>query len=616
MSAGSGGDRLGARVAEFETAYLERARVETDLDGVTAVLAGRRHTDDPERVLGGWWCWPGEDEAVEVLPNPWDDRGAVSLYARYVQELGVQWAHALGAALDARHATARPRVYWELLVGPWLQLTLSQLLDRNLFVRAARALVPDGPMLAGSGLAVPATMWEATNLQLTDPWNALLIGEIAAARGLPQREVAVEALVTGPPERAAGGGALLGFARVAASRALRRLALGGPGGRRLALLGAHGLKPGEVVALNRAVGGVRPAQAATELAPASSGPLDDAARAALAAAGLDSGATDVPIAALLPRLLPRSLLEDYPSLIERSEAAFGADCAILDGSYSFIDAENEFVARSKVAGHPLAEVQHGGATLALASHPPSDFVAGPGSHFDRFFAWGPTAHAEALPHPRIVELRDRHHGGDDGVVIVEMLLPPQNQLLRFESIPLANQVYTELDRLNAFVEAVGPTRERLRLKRFPGLVAAAERPPALAKLPAAESRDRPTAVAWMESSRVAVLAYPDTPFIEAMLLGVPTIGLWGTDLWNWRDDAQEPFDALAAAGVVFSDPAAAATKLDEVYADADGVVGAAGDPGRAADVPRPLRDRRRLAQRVDHGPEGPAGARGMSARNA
>ncbi len=40
-------------------------------------------------------------------------------------------------------------------------------------------------------------------------------------------------------------------------------------------------------------------------------------------------------------------------------------------------------------------------------------------------------------------------------MIVEMLLPPHNQLLRFETFPLANQVFAELDRLNAFVEAVG-----------------------------------------------------------------------------------------------------------------------------------------------------------------
>ncbi len=58
----------------------------------------------------------------------------------------------------------------------------------------------------------------------------------------------------------------------------------------------------------------------------------------------------------------------------------------------------------------------------------------------------------------------------------------------------------------------------------------------------------------MQTARVAVLAYPDTPFIEAMVLGVPTIGIWDTKLWNWTDDAQKPFDALAAAGVVFSDP--------------------------------------------------------------
>jgi putative transferase (TIGR04331 family) len=71
----------------------------------------------------------------------------------------------------------------------------------------------------------------------------------------------------------------------------------------------------------------------------------------------------------------------------------------------------------------------------------------------------------------------------------------------------------------------------------------------------------------MARARVAVLSYPDTALIEAMLLDVPSIGLWPAWLWELRDDAREPFELLAAAGVVFDDPEAAAAQLDAVAAD-------------------------------------------------
>ena len=68
----------------------------------------------------------------------------------------------------------------------------------------------------------------------------------------------------------------------------------------------------------------------------------------------------------------------------------------------------------------------------------------------------------------------------------------------------------------------------------------------------------------MQSSRLVVIPYPDTPFIEALVIGVPTVGLWSKDLWEWRDDAADVLDALREANIVFDDPMAAAAHVDSV----------------------------------------------------
>jgi putative transferase (TIGR04331 family) len=111
------------------------------------------------------------------------------------------------------------------------------------------------------------------------------------------------------------------------------------------------------------------------------------------------------------------------------------------------------------------------------------------------------------------------------------------------------------------------TRARIVLKRFPSHLPDVARAPALAALPHRGPVRSRRAVDWMARARLAVLTYPDTPFIEALLLGVPTIGLWPAALWELRDDARAPFDLLAEAGVVFDDAAAAAAQLDAVAAE-------------------------------------------------
>ena len=105
------------------------------------------------------------------------------------------------------------------------------------------------------------------------------------------------------------------------------------------------------------------------------------------------------------------------------------------------------------------------------------------------------------------------------------------------------------------------------LKRFPSHLPDVLRAAELAALP----HDGPVrsrhAVDWMAHAALVVVSYPDTPFIEALLIGTPTIGLWPTRRWPLREDAREPFARLARLGVVFDDPDAAAAQLDAVAAD-------------------------------------------------
>ena len=96
-----------------------------------------------------------------------------------------------------------------------------------------------------------------------------------------------------------------------------------------------------------------------------------------------------------------------------------------------------------------------------------------------------------------------------------------------------------------FAGSVQTAHHALALKRFPYYAdVESEREPALEALRAPAAARRDLATDWMAKARLVVVPYADTPFIESMVMGAPTVGLWDPELWELRDDARPAFDAL------------------------------------------------------------------------
>ena len=270
---------------------------------------------------------------------------------------------------------------------------------------------------------------------------------------------------------------------------------------------------------------------------------------------------------LLPTLVPFSVLETHEELVRVSHRRCGPSSNLLHRNYAWDDVENEFLARSAAAGRTLAFGQHGGATFQLSVAPAERHMHRDGR---RYISWGAAVEPDVRPaaDPYVQSLRDTHRSGPH-VLLVEWMTPPYRYVYRFTTTPLANQAFVEQMRLVRFVEACGPIHRHLLLKGFPGPEAASARHPSLRALPLAERWRRRPAPYWMRRARLAVVTYPDTPFIEAMAIGVPTIGLWDPGLWEMRPDVVPHFDRLERLGVVHSDPRRCAAKVSEVYDSAD-----------------------------------------------
>lgn len=557
-----------AEIEDFERAFVARAGAASP-SRVDGILLGRE-SDLPQtdgRFVAGWWCRPGTDPRVTVLPNPWDDRPAIALYDQHSWQLTQALLVHLARTLDELHDVARPLVYWDLLLVQWLQGTVTAALDRLLFIDAARALAPDAPFLsAPATLRTPDTLAVASDDQLHDPWNVAFLRTVCERSGFALRDLPE----TPPPARRPASTLTVGHCIAALDAAPRVLSqrlvarrLGSPEGRRIALLGATSFSPLQLLALARDVPGLRVAPRSRDVLT-----LDASQPLCPGRDRLHINLTGAKrLGDLLPTLVPRSVLEDHSDLVRRSERRCGPPCNLVHRNYAWDDVENEFLARSAAAGKTLAFAQHGGATFQLAVAPTERHMHREGR---RYISWAASVEGNVRPaaDPYVQTLRDTHRGGSS-ILLVEWMTPPYSYVYRFTSTPMANQAFTEEMRLVRFVQAAGAVRARLLLKGFPGLAAAAHRHPALRALPMAERWRRRPAPYWMRHARLAVVAYPDTPFIEAMVIGVPTIGLWDPHLWGMRDDVAPHFERLQELGVVHSDPERCAAKVGEVYGSAD-----------------------------------------------
>jgi putative transferase (TIGR04331 family) len=139
-------------------------------------------------------------------------------------------------------------------------------------------------------------------------------------------------------------------------------------------------------------------------------------------------------------------------------------------------------------------------------------------------------------------------------------------VVRFAGQPLSNHGYESARMLSELVQQLPRGRRaQVALKRFPSVIGPVARPAVLEGLPA----DGPSggAAAWMAVSRLAVIPYLDTPLIESIVIGTPTVGLWNPSHWPLLGELEPLFARLRKLGIVHSEPAAAAAHIDAVYDD-------------------------------------------------
>lgn len=552
--------------------YIETARSVVGSNGKTAEMvvlsdAALPGAHDRSLYVGGW-C-RGSRRNTPTLPNPVDDRRLVRPLEQVAWDLRARMLARLTPSLNELHGTSHAVLYWNLFLGLWMLDTASVVIDRFLRCAAAHQIAPDARFVVAAPLDPPRTQAEGLRRHVTDRGNADLMGCLVEALGYPT----LSAHLVAPEDRQAGPAMSASSPVGSIADAVAHWATGAAiarGKERIVLLGYSQLRNSDLLRLRRRVAGLTLGTRAGlrhrldwlehDISP-------DIEKRSRLTAGKPDAVLEAVLAKSLSRSIPLSAIEGYEYVVAESHRRYGASADAVHGNYSHAEPENEFLARSRLSGKKIVFAQHGGSYRQALVNPVERLEIGDGC---LFLSWGGTgAGVRAASSPHLARLKDRHRGGSR-VLLVELLLP--RYLQRFWSGPLAEQtdeIGTQLARFVHAITAPHVARQLVVKRSIAGHIYAADRHPEIARLPHTGDGSR-RAPYWMQRSRLVIVTYPDTTFIEAMVMNAPTIGLWNPDYFEMTADAAAFFDALAEQGVIFSDPAGAARQLERVYDFAGG----------------------------------------------
>jgi len=271
------------------------------------------------------------------------------------------------------------------------------------------------------------------------------------------------------------------------------------------------------------------------------------------------------------RLMPVCLKD--PTFLNQREQCLWRPGLYLVGSSIYYDERLKVqIAHALDRGTTVVASQHGG-TYGTGAAIPGPFLCEYGH--TAFVSWGWRAQAGIsagilpLPSPFLSRFEDCHRRRTDALIVVSSHLKPY--FIRFDSHPQPLQALAERQAKLDLILALEPeVRAALRYRAFPqergGLADRAFMSRHLPDLSFLEGEMH----ADLLRCRLAVLLDAGTTFQIAMAAGVPTVACWDPDAWPICHEARSAYAALAEAGILHGNAAAAAAHINRIWDDVEG----------------------------------------------
>ncbi len=509
---------------------------------------------------------------ASVVTYHWDDRK--KLYVDY-QNLRIVYEKLLvelSSVLNDVHGTDYSLRYWRILIGPWLLYFTEILFDRWESIRFAiekhtitNTVIIDFP----EGTIIPKGMGDFRNMYVTDVWNHIIYARIIAGWTLIKHDhvMSDEKIIFSPviqpnPIRlflsklkgffTRGISSILGIVAKKTDAVLLATYLSS----RTEFLLQLSLKQLPIFRSTEAIPDVEP---------------DFKLRKNLPFVAANFEGFDNCVRTLIADYIPTIYLEGFKTLQAIAKSLnwpTNPKVIFTAGAYNSDDIFKAWAAQSVEKGSPLVIGQHGGnlgTALWTSSEDHEVAIA------DRYLSWGWTnGNSKHYPLGIIKHLQNGPSMWDPlgGILLVTAVMPRYGYVMG--SFPVATaqteislqQQYDFVGKLKEDVfkelkvRLFSPDWNWVQVKRWESRFVDIQ----------FDSGNKPIENSIV-SSRLVIVVYNGTVFLETLCRNVPTIIFWDPNYNELRPSVQPYFNRLFEAGILYYKPIDAAAKVNEIWDD-------------------------------------------------
>jgi len=267
---------------------------------------------------------------------------------------------------------------------------------------------------------------------------------------------------------------------------------------------------------------------------------------------------------LIPDAIPMCYVENFRKYkdkvkIEKVKAVGSAVGWYFNEDFKF------FAAESTLKGAKIIDFQHGGGYGTFLSSPVETISL----EKDIFYTWGWRADNSCrtipLADPYLSRLKDTHKVQKNQVLFIGAII--HKYLCRFSSTLTPDDIPQYFLNKKKFFYCLDKLVQNKFLYRPYNEIGWNEVMLIKEMMPEVKIISEGRLVNLMRQAEIVVIDYLGTTNLEAMIINVPTVWFWDSNVILIRPEAERYFDLLRDVGVLYNSPEEAARKVNEINDD-------------------------------------------------
>jgi putative transferase (TIGR04331 family) len=549
--------------------------------------------DTSSSVLLGPWCYPKTDQGsvqYNMVPSPWDLRHDFDDAAKYCNELYEKALSEISVSLNLLHQVAYDKMYWEIIVGPWLMRFIQTFHERYERLIIAKKTYPDfvtGILRKEESSLVVANTSQHDRVDINSHlFNLKMFSVLMRAFFQDNVENEFSLLSEGQKEKNDRGldraKKLPNYDRKKSHIRSVLDFLGGHGHADLVVARFSLLNHYNTIDIRRLLGRktIRFVDHIIDQmnVECSTNHYESDARNKIGITGDVVTGFERVLFEVLSDALPVSMVEKYSEYQKKAAQAVDEvkPLALLsDVGWNNDDAFKYFAANVSHRGGLLVEAQQGGGWRTNKI----DLNRQSGKKKDRVFLWTPKNdymdNVRWLPNPSLCYMHNSCKRAKDDILFIGTASRLYHYKYMYRLMPDDIEKYFS-DKVK-FISRLKPSivdnlvyRPYLAntwnetgylLEHYPQLKIMKRQRSFLPRL-------HGELIKAMQRAKVVVIDHPHTSYLQALTINVPCIFYWDKNLFRKNDVAEEELDVLRRLSILHSDPSDAAKSLNNIYDNA------------------------------------------------